>query len=292
MELLFFGAFGLICSSMAKKRGRGRVKWFFLGVFFNIFAILVLLLLGNARGFDRAAVNHWQATAPPIVSPPGSTPRTFQDHNGGHQFGEVDLQALREAVRHSNHSSGTENRGVGTFAPQQNAERLEFQRHINDMLPTLVYPNVRDETNQLLRQLWLKLGQDLMNSGLAGGVNDDYEFYVVLDDGTPVFFAPMSRDGTANALAVLFGAPAKRYMKLPDGLQQWVSTHAMSQSAEATLIQTGVGTEIVLWVMATYEPSQVTHQSLSALSNFVQFEAGRMRDLVPKRFGGIEVSFH
>jgi len=291
MELLFVGAIGLICSSMAKKRGRGPVKWFFLGVFFNILAIIVLLLLGNARGFERSMARPGQATAPAVVSGPTSTPRTTHNRSAGHQFGEVDLEALREAVRHSNDSSVTENMGVGTFAPQQNDERIEFQRHINDMLPTLVYPNVSDETNRLLRQLWLKLGQDLVNSGLAGGVNDDYEFYVVLADGTPIFFAPMSRDGTPNALAVQFGAPAKRYMNLPSGLQQWVSSQAISQSVEATLIRTGVGNEIVLWVMVTYEPAQVTAQSLNALSNYVQDEAVRMKDNIPKKFGGIEVTF-
>jgi hypothetical protein len=291
MELLFVGAIGLICSSMAKKRGRGPVKWFFLGVFFTILAMIVLLLLGNARGFERSMARPGQATAPAVVSGPTSTPRTTQNRSAGHQFGEVDLEALREAVRHSNDSSVTENMGVGTFAPQQNDERIEFQRHINGMLPTLVYPNVSDETNRLLRQLWLKLGQDLVNSGLAGGVNDDYEFYVVLADGTPIFFAPMSRDGTANTLAVQFGAPAKRYMNLPNGLQQWVSSQAISQSVEATLIRTGVGNEIVLWVMATYVPEQVTAQSLNALSNYVQDEAVRMKDNVPKKFGGIEVTF-
>ena len=113
--------------------------------------------------------------------------------------------------------------------------------------------------------MWSRLGKNLVDSGLAGGVNDDYEFYVVLENGTPVFFAPFSFDGSPGVLSVQFGMPIKRFASAPHGLEQWAGSQPARQSVEATLVPTGSGMEQVLWAMASFQPHQVTDQSLYAL---------------------------
>lgn len=273
---------------MAQKRGRSPMMWFFLGLFFNIFAIIALALMGNAG----PASTPYVAPTPspqPTYRPPASQP-TNQRNNAGQQNGQVDLNSLRDAVRRNSQSSATQNPGAGTYSPPQDAERVEFQRHIDSMINTLVYPSVPAATNDLLKQMWARLGKNLVDSGLAGGVNDDYEFYVVLDNGTPVFFAPFSRDGSSRTLVVQFGMPIKRFMNLPTGLQQWADAQPARQSVEPMLMPTGTGAEQVLWAMAFVEPTRVTSQSLNALCNSVFNEASRIREAVPKKFGGILVA--
>lgn len=278
-----------VCRSMAKKRGRGPTKWFFLGLIFNIFALIALYFMGNADGYSstnnfiQSVPNNQPTYHAPTTQPPVQRPNTQQ------QNGQVDLNSLRDAVRRNTPSSATQNPGAGTYSAPQEDERVEFQRHINQMLLDLVYPNVPASTNDLLKQMWSRLGKNLVDSGLAGGVNDDFEFYVLLDNGTPVFFAPYSRDGTTRSLAVQFGMPIKRFMILPNGLEQWVVAQPARQSVEATLVPTGAGTEHVLWAMGCYEPAQVTDQSLNALCNSVFNEATRIRGAVPQKFGGIFV---
>ena len=285
MEIFLALAIAFICASMAKKRGRGPVKWFFLGLFLNVFALIALALMGNADGYSPNLVSQYGSpSAPfPTYSSPNTAQPTFQ------QSGQVDLNSLRDAVRGNSQSSATQNPGSGTYSSPQDAERLNFQRHIDGMLTTLVYPNVPAGTNQLLKQMWSRLGKNLVDSGLAGGVNDDYEFYVVLENGTPVFFAPFSFDGSPGLLSVQFGLPVKRFASAPQGLEQWAVSQPARQSVEATLVATGSGMEQVLWAMASYQPHQVTDQSLYALCSAVFNEAIRIRDTVPKKFGGIVV---
>ena len=280
MEIFLALAIAFICSSMAKKRGRGPVKWFFLGLFFNVFALIALALMGKADGYSPDLLSQYQYQHP---SPPPPFQPTFQ------QSGQVDLNSLRDAVRGNSQSSAAQNPGSGTYSPPQDDERMDFQRHIDGMLTTLVYPNVPAGTNQLLKQMWSRLGKNLVDSGLAGGVNDDYEFYVVLENGTPVFFAPFSFDGSPGVLSVQFGMPIKRFASAPHGLEQWAGSQPARQSVEATLVPTGSGMEQVLWAMASFQPHQVTDQSLYALCSAVFNEAIRIRDTVPKKFGGIVV---
>lgn len=287
MEIFIALFTAVVCTSMAKKRGRGPVKWFFLGLFFNLFAVIALFLMGNADSLP----NYNPPPAPQqTYFPPAATQPPVQRPNAGHQTGEVDLNSLRDAVRRNSPSSATQNPGAGASSPPQDNDRVEFQRHLNTMLPTLVYPNVPSSTNEQLRQMWSRLGRNLVDSGLPGGVNDDYEFYVVLDNGTPVYFAPCSLDGTPQSLAVQFGMPLKRFMILPDGLQQWAGSQPMRQSVEALIVPTGNGSEHVLWGMACYDPSQVTEHSLNSLCNSVFNEASRIRDAVPMKFGGMFIS--
>lgn len=273
---------------MAKKRGRGPMKWFFLGLFFNIFALIALFLMGNADGYSPQnhipGVSTPQPSFQPYIAPPPAQRPNVQQQNG-----QVDLNSLRDAVRRNTPSSAAQNPGAGTYSASQEDERVEFQRHIDLMMLDLVYPNVPSGTNDLLKQMWARLGKNLVDSGLAGGVNDDFEFYVMLDNGTPIYFAPYSKDGTTRSLAVQFGMPIKRYVNLPNGLEQWAIAQPVRQSIEATLMPIGAGPEHVLWAMACYEPAQVSDQTLGALCNSVFNEASRIRSAVPKKFGGILV---
>ena len=101
MELFLPIVGAIICMSMARKRGRGPVKWFFLGLFFHIFAIAVLFFKGHA---DGASTNpELEQVFQPSVR---HNPPVFQPTQP--QNGEVDLNSLRAAVRQQpNESSAT-----------------------------------------------------------------------------------------------------------------------------------------------------------------------------------------
>jgi Short C-terminal domain len=65
---LIFGAiFAFITSGMATRRGRSGGLWGILGFFFGIFAMLLLLIIGNASSGVASSAGH-QFIAPPAPS--------------------------------------------------------------------------------------------------------------------------------------------------------------------------------------------------------------------------------
>ena len=51
-ELLITLVFGVMCAMIAQSRGRSAVGWFFLGFFFNCFALIVLLVVDDLKARD------------------------------------------------------------------------------------------------------------------------------------------------------------------------------------------------------------------------------------------------
>jgi len=50
MELLIIGAIlGAICAALASTKGRSAVGWFFIGFFFGLFALIVILVVPNLK---------------------------------------------------------------------------------------------------------------------------------------------------------------------------------------------------------------------------------------------------
>ena len=41
--------FGIICAAIANSKGRSVVAWFFIGFFFGIFGLIILLVVGNLK---------------------------------------------------------------------------------------------------------------------------------------------------------------------------------------------------------------------------------------------------
>lgn len=284
MEIFFLLAVAFWCSSLAKKRGRGPVKWFFLGLFFNVFALFAVLLMGQSRRSTRLIDSFDQAT------PRFQEPSAYRSPPLSPQSGQVDLNSLREVVRRNSHSTGT---GETSFATPQGIddEKSEFWRHINELFLTLYFRDVPPETNDALKQNWLRLGQSLIDSGLSGGVNEEYEFYVIVNDESVVFFGPTSLDGTLNSLTVLFSSPLKRYANVPNGLREWVSVQGSIQSVEPLLIDATDSFDTVLFAASFVDPLQVSGVSLSAYCNSLAVGAHRIKQAIPRKFGGIVVTF-
>jgi hypothetical protein len=285
MEIFFLLAVAFWCASLAKKRGRGPIKWFFLGLFFNIFALLAVLLMGQSRNSSRMGASFDQGPASRFQVPNG-----FRSPPLSPQSGHVDLNSLREVVRRNSHSAGSGEASFGTPLGIDD-EKSEFWRHLNELSHSLYFRDVPSETNDALKQIWLRLGQSLMDSGLSGGVNEEYEFYVVVDDETIAFFGPTSLDGTLNTLNVLFSSPLKRYANVPHGLREWVSTQGNSQSVEPLLIDADGSYDTVLFAATFVDPWQVTGVSLGGYCNSLAVGAHRIKQAVPRKFGGIVITF-
>ena len=49
MELLIVLIFGSLCALLAHQKGRSSIGWFFIGVFFNLLGLIILLCLSNLR---------------------------------------------------------------------------------------------------------------------------------------------------------------------------------------------------------------------------------------------------
>ena len=41
--------FGIICAAIANSKGRSVIAWFFIGFFFGIFGLIILLVVGNLK---------------------------------------------------------------------------------------------------------------------------------------------------------------------------------------------------------------------------------------------------
>lgn len=284
MEIFFLLAVAFWCASLAKKRGRGPIKWFFLGLFFNLFALFAVLLMGQSRNSSRLINSMDQGTSS------FQAPYAYRSSPLTPQSGQVDLNSLREVVRRNSHSTGT---GEGALATPLGIddEKSEFWRHINELSHSLYFRDVSPETNNALKQVWLGLGQNLIDSGLSGGVNEEFEFYVIVNDEVVAFFGPTSMDGTPSTLTVLFSSPLKRFSNVPNGLREWVSAQGNIQSVEPLLIEADGSLDTVLFAASFVDPLQMSGISLGAFCNSLAVGAHRIKQAVPRKFGGIVITF-
>lgn len=288
MELFLPLIGAIICMSMARKRGRGPVKWFFLGLFFHVFAIAVLFFKGHADGASSspALEQVFQPSArhnPPVFQPAQS------------QNGEVDLNSLRAAVRQQpNESSasttgGSENNGV--LEP----ERQAFLDSLASSLATISFGPVSASTARAMSQVWMDLGTTLVFSDLAGGINENSEFYQCHDDesASAVWFYPISTDGSVNSVIAEFAVPLKRFANGGQeasesvALQRWVSSQLRDGFAQAVLQRVDSGNDSVLVVRGQCNPNLVTADSLGELCEQVRAMAVQLRRTIPSSLGGI-----
>ncbi len=88
---LFWVLIGCFCSYTAKQKGRDHLIWFFLGLFFGIFGLIVLLILPSVK-------------KEPLIETPTPAPvNTVKDKmwfyldSDRNQFGPVTFEALAQA---------------------------------------------------------------------------------------------------------------------------------------------------------------------------------------------------
>jgi hypothetical protein len=53
MGLIILLVFGIICALIANSKGRSAVGWFFLGVFFHIFTLIVVLIVSDLKAQEQ-----------------------------------------------------------------------------------------------------------------------------------------------------------------------------------------------------------------------------------------------
>ena len=230
MELFLALAGAFICMSMARKRGRGPVKWFFLGLVFNVFAIAVLLFKGQADG--RSTIQAGQHVVETSVrhNPPVSRPSEAQ-------HGVVDLNSLRAAVRRQS-SEDSSSRTTGSDANATlEPVRQAFMDSLGTTLPTINFGPVSAEIAQALSQVWMQLGKTLVFSDLAGGLSENNEFYQCHDEdsSSAVWFYPVSPNGSSTSVLVEFAVPIKRFASESVALQRWVNSQSGSGFTKVVL---------------------------------------------------------
>ena len=288
MELFLPIVGAIICMSMARKRGRGPVKWFFLGLFFHIFAIAVLFFKGHADGAstNQALEQVFQPSArhnPPVFQP-------TQPQNG-----EVDLNSLRAAVRQQPNESSAPTTGARGNNGVLEPERQSFLDSLASTLATINFGPVPATTARALSQVWMDLGTTLVFSDLAGGINENSEFYQCHDDdsASAVWFYPISTNGSANSVVAEFAVPVKRFANGgqmgPESvaLQQWVDSQPRGGFAQVVLQRVDSGNDSVLMVRGQCNPNLVTADSLGELCEQVRTKAVQLRQTIPSSLGGI-----
>jgi len=282
MELFLPLIGALICMSMARKRGRGPVKWFFLGLFFHVFAIAFLYFKGPVGGglmiqSGQQVVETSARQNPPVFQP-------SQDQNG-----EVDLNSLRAAVRQqpnvSSASSTDARESNGVLEP----ERQAFLDSLASTLSTINFGSVSAEIAQELSQVWMQLGTTLVYSDLAGGLSENKEFYQCHDEdsSSAVWFYPVCPNGSATSVLVEFAVPIKRFASESVALQRWVNSQSGSGFSKVVLQKIDSENESILIAYGQCSPNLVTADSLGGLCEEVRGVADQLRETIPARFGGI-----
>lgn len=282
MELFLPLIGALICMSMARRRGRGPVKWFFLGLFFHVFAIAFLYFKGPVGGglmiqSGQQVVETSARQNPPVFQP-------SQDQNG-----EVDLNSLRAAVRQqpnvSSASSTDARESNGVLEP----ERQAFLDSLASILSTINFGSVSAEIAQELSQVWMQLGKTLVFSDLAGGLSENNEFYQCHeeDSSSAVWFYPESPNGSTTSALVKFAVPIKRFASESVALQRWVNGQSGNGFAKVVLQKIDSENESILIAYGQCSPNLVTADSLGELCEEVRGVAGHLRETIPSRFGGI-----
>jgi len=299
---------------MAKKRGRSPLLWTFLGLFFHVFAAIVLWFLGNKSGIPQSVVPNASVASPPSHpqsqttwsgwpdasrgnsgprTAPQSTPRPAQHNVPPGQNGQIDLNSLRDAVRRSSQGSPqsrSTNDGVrGALEP----DRQAFLDSLDANAPTAQhFSPLPLQTGQALRNAWLELGRTFVYSGEAGGITDNNEFYQLegSDGNSPVLFYPVSQDGTRDSIVVQFAVPLKRYTSASAQLLVWVDEQASNGFARPVAYEIPGTGETLVVAAGVSDPSGVRDDTLGVMCDDVRDVAQRLRQAIPARFGGIWVT--
>jgi hypothetical protein len=264
------------------------VKWFFLGLFFHIFAIAVLFFKGHADGASTnpALEQVFQPSVrhnPPVFQP-------TQPQNG-----EVDLNSLRAAVRRQPNETPATSNGADETNGVLEPERQAFLDSLASTLSTIDFGPVPTTTARAMSQVWMDLGTTLVFSDLAGGLNENSEFYQCHDDdaASGVWFYPVSPDGSANSVMAEFAVPVKRFANGgqmgPESvaLRQWVESQPRDGFAQAVLQRIDSGNDSVLLVRGQCNPNLVTADSIGELCDQVRVMAAQLRQTIPSSLGGI-----
>jgi hypothetical protein len=293
VELILNVVGAIVCVSMARKRGRGTIRWFFLGLFFHVIAIGVLYFLGHRDGGRNSPVAAPVPTVGWTTLPPRQdSPPPAQRNQQGH----VDLNALRAAVRgeggvgHQQGPAGQPSGQGDVLDPEQRA----FLDLVEEVAPTIDFSGLPPAVGRQLREEWLRLGRIFVRSGEAGGVTDGTEFYQLDPSGVgvPVLFYPVAPDNGRSPVVIQFACPVKRFRQAPADLVAWVDARAHGGFADATLFHDPNAGEVVLLAAGTRDMASapVNEQTLGEWCRQVRLEAEGLRRDMPSRFGGIWVS--
>lgn len=141
----------------------------------------------------------------------------------------------------------------------------------------------------------MDLGTTLVFSDLAGGINENSEFYQCHDDdsASAVWFYPISANGSANSEMAEFAVPVKRFANGgqigPESvaLQQWVDSQPRDGFAQVVLQRVDPGNDSVLVVRGQCNANLVTADSLGELCEQVRAKASELRQTIPSSMGGI-----
>lgn len=295
MEVFLALGAGLLCVSMARKRGRRPVVWFFLGVFFSIAAVIILFFLRPRPG-SQLHVQPYDSQPTPT-----SSQSTTTAHGGsgaptqrGSQRGHVDLNALRAAVTSGHGQQVNGGRGCGGSPdPTLEPDRLEFLQLVEQVAPTLDFSPLPAATQQRLRDNWLEIGRMFVRSGEAGGMTDSCEFYQADSSGCglEVMFYPVALDNAGRTIVIQFACAVKRFLQTSDELVAWVQNRANGGFPDATLSYDEASGNHFLFVAGTVDParSAVDEHTLGQWCRLVRDDAAAVKQMLPARFGGIWV---
>jgi hypothetical protein len=258
------------------------VKWFFLGLFFHVFAIAFLYFKGPVGGGSMV-----QSGQQVVETSARQNPPVFQPSQA--QNGEVDLNSLRAAVRQQPNASSA----TSTDASESNGvlepERQAFLDSLASTLSTINFGPVSAEIAQELSHVWMQLGKTLVFSDLAGGLSENNEFYQCHeeDSSSAVWFYPVSPNGANTSALVELAVPIKRFASESVALQSWVHSQSGNGFAKAVLQKIDSENESILIAYGQCSPNLVTADSLGELCEEVRGVAGHLRETIPSRFGGI-----
>lgn len=282
MELFLPLVGALICMSMARKRGRGPVKWFFLGLFFHVFAIAILFFKGPVDSGLMIQPPQQVFETPVRHNPPVSRPVEAQ-------HGVVDLNSLRAAVLRQSSEDSSFRPTVSDTNATLEPVRQAFMDSLGTTLSTINFGPVSAEMAQALSQVWLQLGQTLVFSDLAGGLSENNEFYQCHDEdsSSAVWFYPIDPNGSATSVLVEFAVPIKRFASESVALQRWVNGQSGNGFTKVVLQKIDSENESLLIAYGQCSPSLVTADSLGELCEEVRGVASQLRETIPTRFGGI-----
>ena len=273
LALNIFCAF--LCWSMAKKRGRRPFRWFVLGFFFPVFAVIALFFKGNQQVAGAQMVPLPSVPSPAPAPRPAHAPTVVQR-------GQVDLNALRAAVRMVPRQDEP-----SRFTQEEEQERRDFMALVESSAPALDFSGQTPATTTALRQVWVNLGRILAESGCAGGVDGDGNFYETGDSGTAVEFYPVSLDGTPGSIRIQFALAMKEFQGKPQGLEQWVSARFHDNFGDPVLFGDPAGRHFTLLCAGVVEPSGVVSSNLDELCDIVRNQASVVKRDLPLRFGGL-----
>lgn len=278
-----FAAF--LCWSMARKRGRKPFRWFLLGLFFTVAAVIVLFFLKPRPGSPNYVVSRDRVlhdTSPPVFASPATTTGA---RNTPMQRGQVDLNALRVAVRQSPPQTTP-----GRFTPEEERERRDFLSLVVTTAPTVDFGPVSAQTRGELERVWCNLGHVLAESGFAGGLSDHGTFYETGESEVAVEFYPVTSDGTAETVCVQFALALKEFQTVTHELQNWVGMRYSDNFGDPVLDMDETGHHGVLVCAGVCEPSYVTIGNLDQLCSLIRDRASVVRQDLPLRFGGVWIA--